>query len=262
MLPSTQRLLVLLWILTLLVMARGSVTAYVGPLNWLSALLLWASGFYSMLVSVPQLPPKLLLRAPWVLYLLGAAALTLSFCYFARSPVHFTGWFIGLVSVLLLLAFCATRTSQLALLATIALLVLVPGLLLRHTSLLPSIAAGSEPHVRLLLACGANVNAIEQHDTPLIAAVNLGRADLVELLLQQGADPNGRSSAFMNHTPVLFDAARLPADQQRVLALLLQYGADPNLTNGSGETALVHALRFKQPQNAQALRAAGARSTP
>ncbi|UOQ70188.1 ankyrin repeat domain-containing protein [Hymenobacter cellulosilyticus] len=99
----------------------------------------------------------------------------------------------------------------------------------------PSIAAGNAAHLDLLLWCGADPNERLKHETPLIVAVQLGRADLVEALLRHGADPNGRSSAFMNSTPVLFYAARLPINQQHVLGLLLQFGADSTLTNGSGQ---------------------------
>ena len=154
-------------------------------------------------------------------------------CYFAASPTLFAGWFVGLTSVLMLLAAPLPRTGRWALLATTAGFLALPWAMLRHTSVLPSIAAGNVAHLELLLRCGADPNERPQHETPLIAAVQLGRDDLVEALLRHGADPNGRSSAFMNSTPVLFDAARLPAAQQRVVGLLLQFGADSTLTNGS-----------------------------
>lgn len=119
-------------------------------------------------------------------------------------------------------------------------------------------AAGNAPHVRLLLACGANPNALEQHDTPLIAAVRTGRYEIVEDLLRAGANPNGRSSAFMNSTPVLFEAARLTGPEP-VLGALLQHGADPNLRNGSGETALFWAVQVGSTANVQLLLEHGAR---
>ncbi|MBC6612472.1 ankyrin repeat domain-containing protein [Hymenobacter sp. BT507] len=99
------------------------------------------------------------------------------------------------------------QTGRWALLAATACFFVLPWVVLRHTSVLPSIAAGNEAHLKLLLWCGADPNERPQHETPLIAAVQLGRADLVETLLRHGADPNGRSSAFMNSTPVLFYAA-------------------------------------------------------
>ncbi|WP_324679195.1 ankyrin repeat domain-containing protein [Hymenobacter sp. GOD-10R] len=229
---ASQRFLILLWSCTFGAMALGSMVAYGEPLYWLSGVLLWGSGFFTLLVQAPHLALTRSARVTWLRYLVGVGALGVAFCYFATSLAFFTGWFMGLFSVLLLII-PQRRTGRLALLMTTVGLVVLPWGVLCHTSLLPSIAAGNQAHLRVLLTCGADVNELRQHDTPLIAAVRLGRADLVEMLLRHGADPNGRSSAFMNATPVLFDAARLPAEKHRVLQLLLEYGADSNLTNGS-----------------------------
>ena len=216
-------------------MALGSVTAYVGPLYWLSGFLLWGTGFYTLVAQAPRLMWRQSAVPAWLFFLLGVGAAGTALCYFAASPTLFAGWFVGLTSVLMLLAAPLPRTGRWALLATTACFLALPWAVLRHTSVLPSIAAGNVAHLELLLRCGADPNERPQHETPLIAAVQLGRDDLVEALLRHGADPNGRSSAFMNSTPVLFDAARLPAAQQRVVGLLLQFGADSTLTNGSGQ---------------------------
>jgi hypothetical protein len=243
---ASRLLLVVVWAVTLLVIALGAVTAYVGPLNWLSALLLWGTGWSTLVVQAPRVTWRNPVAAEWFLLLLGTGAAGVALCYFAASPWLFAGWFVGLLSVLGLLAAPQPRTSRWALLAVTAGLGLLPWAVLRRTSVLPSIAAGNAVHLDLLLRCGADPNERPQHETPLIAAVRLGRDDLVENLLRHGADPNGRSSAFMNSTPVLFDAARLPADKQRVLYLLLAYGADSTLTNGSGQTVQLPARRWPQ----------------
>jgi Ankyrin repeats (3 copies) len=227
---TRQRLLTLLWALTFLSVALGSLI--VGPLYWLSAFLLWGTGFCTLVVQAPRLNEG---RPAGLLFALGAGAAGTALCYFAASPTLFAGWFVGLTSVLTLLAAPLPRTGRWGLLATTVGFLALSWTVLRHTSLLPSIAAGNAVHLELLLRCGANPNERLQHETPLIAAVQLGRDDLVEALLRHGADPNGRSSAFMNSTPVLFYAARLPAAQQHVLWLLLQFGADSTLTNGSGQ---------------------------
>lgn len=241
---ASRLLLVVLWAITLLVIALGSVTAYVGPMNWLSAFLLWGTGWCTMVMQSPRLTWRNAGASGWLLFLLGTGAAGLALCYFAASPGLFAGWFVGLLSVLGLLAAPQPQTGRWALLAATAGLGLLPWAVLRHTSVLPSIAAGNAVHLDLLLRCGADPNERPQHETPLIAAVRLGREDLVENLLQHGANPNGRSSAFMNATPVLFDAARLPTDKQRVMYLLLAYGADSTLTNGSGETVRLPAQRW------------------
>jgi hypothetical protein len=241
---ASRILLEVLWALTLLVIAVGSVTAYVGPLNWISAFLLWGTGWCTLVVQAPRLMWRNPVASGWWLFLLGAGAASLALCYFAASPVLFAGWFVGLFSGLGLLAAPQPRTGRWALLAATASLGLLPWAVLRHTSVLPSIAAGNKAHLDLLLRCGADPNERPQHETPLIAAVQLGRDDLVELLLRHGADPNGRSSAFLNSTPVLFFATRLPPAQQRVLDLLLAYGADSTLTNGSGQTVRLPARQW------------------
>lgn len=232
---TRERLLALLWTLTLLSVALGSVTAYVGPLYWLSAFLLSATGFCTLVAQAPRLNGSSPAVPAWGLYLLGAGAGGTALCYFAASPTLFAGWFVGLTSVLMLLAAPLPRTGRWALLATAVGLLALPWAVLRHTSVLPTVAAGNAAHLELLLRCGADPNERPQHETPLIAAVQLGRDDLVEALLRHGANPNGRSSAFMNSTPVLFFAARLPVAQQRVLGLLLQFGADSTLPDGSGQ---------------------------
>lgn len=245
---TRKRLLALLWTLTFLSVAVGSVTAYIGPLYWLSAFLLWATGFCTLVVQAPRLSWSRQSVPTWLLYLLGAGAASTALCYFAASPTLFAGWFVGLTSVLMLLAAPLPPTGRWAVLAVTAGLLALPWAVLRHTSLLPSIAAGNEAHLNLLLRCGANPNERPKHETLLIAAVRLGRDDLVETLLRYGADPNGRSSAFMNSTPALFYAAQLPAAQQRVLGLLLQFGADSTLLNGSGQRVRLPAQwRFPTP---------------
>lgn len=230
---TREHLLALLWTFTLLSMALGSLI--VGPLYWLSAFLLWATGFCTLVAQAPQLNWSKPTASAWLLYFLGTGAAGTALCYFAAPPTLFAGWFVGLTSVLMLLAAPLQRTGRWALLAATASLLALPWAVSRHTSVLPSIAAGNKAHLDLLLRCGADPNERPQHETLLIAAVQLGRDDLVETLLRHGADPNGRSSAFMNSTPVLFCAAQLLAAQQRVLGLLLQFGADSTLPNGSGQ---------------------------
>lgn len=243
---ASRLLLVVLWAVTLLVIGLGAVTAYVGPLNWLSAFLLWGTGWCTLVGQSARLTWRNPVASGWGLFLLGTGAASLALCYFAASPGLFAGWLVGLLSVLGLLAAPQPQTGRWALLAATAGLGLLPWAVLRHTSVLPSTAAGNAVHLDLLLRCGADPNEWPQHETPLIAAVRLGRDDLVENLLRHGADPNGRSSAFLNSIPVLFDAARLPADKQRVLYLLLAYGADSTLTNGSGQTVRLPARRWPQ----------------
>ena len=230
---ANQILQALLWTLAFLSVALGSLI--VGPLYWLSGFLLWAAGFCTLVAQAPRLHWSRAAVPAWGRYALGAGAAGTALCYFAASPTLFAGWFVGLTSVLMLFAAPGPPTGRWALLATTVGFLALPWAVLRHTSVLPSIATGNAAHLDLLLRCGADPNERLQHETPLIAAVQLGRDDLVEALLRHGADPNGRSSAFMNSTAALFYAAQLPAAQQRVVGLLLQFGADSTRPNGSGQ---------------------------
>jgi uncharacterized protein len=52
-----------------------------------------------------------------------------------------------------------------------------------------AIARGKIPLVQKLLKMGINVNIMDDHMTPLMHAAKSGYADMVQLLLQHGADP-------------------------------------------------------------------------
>ena len=86
-----------------------------------------------------------------------------------------------------------------------------------------------------LLCQGADVNAIATNNMR-VAVINSaaasGRADVVRLVLQAGADPNARQ--MMGHTALHAAAAR---DNVEMVKDLLDAGADPSLTNDEGKTA-------------------------
>ena len=86
-----------------------------------------------------------------------------------------------------------------------------------------------------LLGHGADVNAIATNNMR-VAVINSaaasGRADVVRLVLQAGADPNARQ--MMGYTALHAAAAR---DNVEMVKDLLDAGADPSLTNDEGKTA-------------------------
>ncbi|KAI9360068.1 ankyrin repeat-containing domain protein [Zopfochytrium polystomum] len=140
--------------------------------------------------------------------------------------------------------------------------------------------------VRLLLDRGAKADVVSNetgiHRTPLMAAVTAKNAELVRLLLQHGADPNGVSPPGVRHDPFFMpilaasgDADGVTAlcmsaqsydpqtpessDRVNVLRLLLARGANPNgVPNPKFGTPLMTAAIYGDPTATAALLAAGA----
>lgn len=111
------------------------------------------------------------------------------------------------------------------------------------TALIMASREGHTDVVRALLSDKVDVNAKSKDgSTPLLLAADTcgigGGEDLVELLLENGADVNGRSPGT-GRTP-LMQAQRLPCvDAMRVL---LDRGADASVKDNEGWTAAMYAL--------------------
>lgn len=126
-----------------------------------------------------------------------------------------------------------------------------------------------ETCARLVLAAGypADANDDWRGDTPLLRAIEGGRAGMVELLLRHGADPNREQEVFDEEGEIHLDsrgpltlAAQLGAT--RIVALLLQAGADVDWCSPvDGRTALHHAARLGDSLTARLLVAGGARTS-
>ena len=88
--------------------------------------------------------------------------------------------------------------------------------------------------VVLLIEYGADVDARDTRATPLVVAVQYGRSDLVELLLNNGADIN-LGDTNTGNTPLMTASLH----QSTVLVkLLLERGADVTQVNRDGHDAL------------------------
>lgn len=104
-----------------------------------------------------------------------------------------------------------------------------------RTGIWAAAQAGDLEAVERELDGGAAVDALdpEQGATPLLWAVAEGRAEVVKLLIERGADVN---VAGADGGSALIASAFLGYEE--VVRLLVQGGADVNATNGAGQTAL------------------------
>ena len=73
----------------------------------------------------------------------------------------------------------------------------------------------------------------ERIETPLYYAARMGQKDVVQLLIERGADPNWQHGSGM--TPLSLAAAK---ENSNVVRVLLDAGADPNKTGRWGYTPL------------------------
>src|SRR6266850_3716018 len=135
---------------------------------------------------------------------------------------------------------------------------------------LAALEAADLVRLRDLIAAGANVNltGIADGETPLIRAIGSGQVNVVQLLLQAGADPNLRQNGGQAWTPLMF-----AFEKPEVIAELIKAGADVNartpvsdaLSPASrmmrligGETALHLAAAANNAQGIKLLAQAGA----
>ena len=110
-----------------------------------------------------------------------------------------------------------------------------------------------------LIESNANLNiAVKLGKTALHAACTVRNAELVDKLLNNGADPNICDS---NHCTPLLTASVSLSDTSfnpAIPPLLLAYGADPNKQDVAGRTALMAASRYNYEEGVEALLNAGA----
>jgi ankyrin repeat protein len=99
-----------------------------------------------------------------------------------------------------------------------------------YSALKTAVEDGDRARVEYLLQHGANPNHTHIGDTPLIRAVSGDTVDIVDLLLDAGADPN------LQTNPDMWFALQYVRSEQ-VLQVLLDAGADPTLSDAGGKTA-------------------------
>lgn len=118
-----------------------------------------------------------------------------------------------------------------------------------------SIAAylGRARYVQRLVDAGAEVNFFGW--PPLAYAAYNGHTEIVEYLIKRGADVDAKTE---NGSTALFFAARF--GHIETVRALLKHQADPTIVNENDETAVDWALKGKNTDIEDILRAAGGRS--
>lgn len=112
--------------------------------------------------------------------------------------------------------------------------------------------------VRRILASGGSVDErYSSQMTPLQSAISFGgSAEVIQLLLEEGADPNA-----VGNFETMLDAA-FDAEEQTVrteaMALLLEYGANPEVSKMMGGSPLLIAASFGNPAAIKLLLESGA----
>jgi len=111
--------------------------------------------------------------------------------------------------------------------------------------------------VLLLLAVASGISAWARSvDDDLIYRINFGSAEDIRLLLQDGANPNAKST--QNETALDVAMERNDAEGARMAIALIEKGADIDAADKNGNVPLVIAIRTKEPSVVKTLLAKGA----
>ena len=139
------------------------------------------------------------------------------------------------------------------------------------TPLLLSAGYANVAATKLLLSKGANVNAVTAHPrivsagdpksgpvalhnfTPLLMAMPLASREVVQTLLEAGADVNAKDSR--NMTPLML-AVATNHQNPGVIRMLLDHGANVEVQSNAGETAADWARKVGAPAGLQLLKVA------
>jgi uncharacterized protein len=111
------------------------------------------------------------------------------------------------------------------------------------TPLMFAIRSKSEnklPVIDALIAGGAELNSKRAMRTPLMVAVENNDPEMIKALVKRGADVNGRGGSDI--TPLMFAAI---GGTPGVVQALLDTGADVSLRDNEGKTALAFAAQDK-----------------
>lgn len=113
--------------------------------------------------------------------------------------------------------------------------------------------------ITTLMLRGAEVDPRREEDgfTPLMVAVQAGKLSIAALLLENGADPNLRSTDVFRDPPLMY--ALNDKESLEMVRLLVDKGADVNAWNGTGKSnALMKAITLGESEIVRVLLEAGA----
>ena len=112
---------------------------------------------------------------------------------------------------------------------------------------------GDIDYVRKYISCGKDVNVSERKNSPLLAAISQHQVEIVELLMNNGADVNFNPDKNLTVLGWAVDCANYQTFSEEekhkeapteIIELLLKYGADINLKDRYGSTPLETAKRL------------------
>ena len=111
-----------------------------------------------------------------------------------------------------------------------------------HPLLSAAVSNGNEECIRRLLANGADPNkANTSNQLPLMRAAINGNPDIVDILVEAGADVNGNPED-PSTTPLIETVSNGNNEYEECVRHLLANGADPNISNSADQTALMPAV--------------------
>lgn len=127
--------------------------------------------------------------------------------------------------------------------------------------LIEAIRAKKQSLIQSLLKGGADVNSVDDEDTPLTLAVREGDVGIAQLLIARGANVNKKN--FIGQPPlVCVPSLTKKTTRLRMLRLLLNHGADPDSGSGIGmdadDSIFLTTVRVGQVEEARLMLAKGA----
>jgi uncharacterized protein len=111
---------------------------------------------------------------------------------------------------------------------------------------------------RRLIKNGAPINGSEGRRQPIFWAIQEGRTDVMEALIQAGADVNTGEYDIAGRTGTFPLTAAAAEGRLRAVKTLISWGAKIDAQSQSGATALHMAILYEHPRVATALLHAGA----